>query len=88
MQFQAANIKAAFLNRNPKPLSQNMDMAQKQKADSWQKFVKGKGAKKVTGFFTGTKKDSMFSVAGDGKVSCSLLAIVLSRWHWYVNCVL
>ncbi len=32
---------------------QNMDMAQKQKQDSWQSFLKGKGAKKKTGFLTG-----------------------------------
>jgi hypothetical protein len=30
-----------------------MDLAQKQKADSWQSFMKGKGAKKKTGFLTG-----------------------------------
>jgi survival-of-motor-neuron-related-splicing factor 30 len=32
---------------------QNMDLATKKKADSWQDFVSGKGAKKKTGFLTG-----------------------------------
>ena len=30
-----------------------MDLAQKQKQDSWQSFLKGKGSKKKTGFLTG-----------------------------------
>ncbi|KAG2484619.1 hypothetical protein HYH03_016573 [Edaphochlamys debaryana] len=47
---------------------QNMDLAQKQKQDSWQSFLKGKGSKKKTGFLTGTKKGSMFSVPEGGKV--------------------
>ncbi|KXZ56279.1 hypothetical protein GPECTOR_1g244 [Gonium pectorale] len=42
---------------------QNMDLAQKQKQDSWQSFLKGKGSKKKTGFLTGAiKKSSIFSV--------------------------
>ncbi|GLC35098.1 hypothetical protein PLESTM_000279300 [Pleodorina starrii] len=42
---------------------QNMDLAQKQKQDTWQSFLKGKGSKKKTGFLTGTiKKSSIFSV--------------------------
>lgn len=45
-----------------------MDMKQKQKADNWQKFIKGKGSKKVTGFFTGAKKESIFKVSETGKV--------------------
>lgn len=32
---------------------QNMDLKQKEKADSWQNFISGKGSKKKTGFFTG-----------------------------------
>ncbi|EFJ51259.1 hypothetical protein VOLCADRAFT_103530 [Volvox carteri f. nagariensis] len=32
---------------------QNMDLAQKQKQDTWQSFLKGKGSKKKTGFLTG-----------------------------------
>eukprot|EP00967_Tisochrysis_lutea_P025318 scaffold29184_cov15-Tisochrysis_lutea.AAC.1 len=32
---------------------QNMDLAQKAKADNWHNFVSGKGKKKKTGFFTG-----------------------------------
>lgn len=41
---------------------QTMDLVQKEKANSWQNFVSGKGAKKKTGFFTGRKKESMFKV--------------------------
>ncbi|KAG2454532.1 hypothetical protein HYH02_000379 [Chlamydomonas schloesseri] len=42
---------------------QQKDLAQKQKQDNWQSFLKGKGSKKKTGFLTGSiKKDSMFSV--------------------------
>jgi hypothetical protein len=33
---------------------QNMDLAQKSKADNWHNFISGKGKKKKTGFFTGT----------------------------------
>lgn len=32
---------------------QNMDLAQKSKADNWNNFISGKGKKKKTGFFTG-----------------------------------
>mmetsp|Transcript_28047 Transcript_28047/g.75770 ORF Transcript_28047/g.75770 Transcript_28047/m.75770 type:complete len:326 (-) Transcript_28047:669-1646(-) len=41
---------------------QNMDLAQKAKADNWHNFVSGKGKKKKTGFFTGRKKESQFRV--------------------------
>jgi survival of motor neuron-related-splicing factor 30 len=41
---------------------------QKEKQSSWQSFLKGKGTKKKAGFFTGHKKDSMFSVNEGGKV--------------------
>ncbi|PNH12932.1 Survival of motor neuron-related-splicing factor 30 [Tetrabaena socialis] len=42
---------------------QKMDVAQAKKQDNWQSFLKGKGAKKTTGFLTGQiKKESMFSV--------------------------
>eukprot|EP00198_Chlamydomonas_reinhardtii_P010410 XP_001699747.1 predicted protein [Chlamydomonas reinhardtii] len=42
---------------------QQKDLAQKQKQDSWQSFLKGKGSKKKTGFLTGSiKKGSIFSV--------------------------
>mmetsp|Transcript_21723 Transcript_21723/g.37019 ORF Transcript_21723/g.37019 Transcript_21723/m.37019 type:complete len:325 (-) Transcript_21723:717-1691(-) len=44
---------------------QNMDMTTKNKQDNWKDFMSGKGTKKKTGFFTGRKKDSIFSV-GDG----------------------
>eukprot|EP00955_Chlamydomonas_euryale_P104141 365542-Chlamydomonas_euryale.AAC.27 len=49
---------------------QDMDLKTKQKADSWQSFMSGKGAKKKKGFFTGTKKESIFKVPDsiEGKV--------------------
>lgn len=34
---------------------QQKDLAQKQKQDSWQSFLKGKGSKKKTGFLTGER---------------------------------
>jgi len=46
-----------------------MDLGQKAKADSWQKFAKGKGAKKVAGFMSaGVRRESIFKVAEGGKV--------------------
>ncbi|KAK9812726.1 hypothetical protein WJX72_002696 [[Myrmecia] bisecta] len=39
-----------------------MDVETKQRAQAWQDFAKGKGSKKKTGFLTGAKKGSMFSV--------------------------
>jgi len=49
---------------------QEMDVAQKEKQDSWQSFLTGKGGKKKAGFFTGRKKESMFKVpeGASGKV--------------------
>ncbi|GBF92995.1 hypothetical protein Rsub_05831 [Raphidocelis subcapitata] len=47
---------------------QNMDIQQKEKQGSWQQFLKGKGSKPKSGFITGKKKGSMFSVPEGGKV--------------------
>lgn len=41
---------------------QQMDTEQKHKADAWKSFIGGKGAKTKSGFMTGRKKGSMFSV--------------------------
>lgn len=46
---------------------QNLDLQQKEKQGSWQQFLKGKGGKAKSGFMTGKKKGSMFSVPeGEG----------------------
>lgn len=39
-----------------------MDKVQKEKADSWQNFLKGKGSKKKSGFLTSAKRESIFKV--------------------------
>ncbi|KAI8462431.1 MAG: hypothetical protein J3K34DRAFT_527755 [Monoraphidium minutum] len=46
----------------------NLDIKSKEKQGSWQSFLKGKGGKGKTGFMTGKKKGSMFSVPEGGKV--------------------
>lgn len=54
-----------------KQRAQEMDAEQNAKKSSWQTFQAKVGGKKKTGFMTkkiGTKKESMFSVSGTGKV--------------------
>lgn len=43
----------------------DMDVATKQRQSSWMNFQKGKGQKKKTGFLTGRKKGSIFSISDD-----------------------
>ncbi|KAF6257849.1 hypothetical protein COO60DRAFT_1701647 [Scenedesmus sp. NREL 46B-D3] len=47
---------------------QEMDIKQKERQSNWQSFLKGKGGKPKTGYFTGRKKESMFKVPDNGKV--------------------
>ncbi|WIA16543.1 hypothetical protein OEZ85_013217 [Tetradesmus obliquus] len=47
---------------------QEMDIKQKEHQSNWQSFLKGKGGKPKTGYFTGRKKESMFKVPDNGKV--------------------
>lgn len=60
----------AYLTLDPEPpsSSQNMDLVQKEKQDSWKTFQTGKGSKKKPGFLTGTKKESIFASSEQGKV--------------------
>lgn len=62
-------------------LLQEMDLATKQKADSWQSFVHGKGAKKKTGFMTSLKKESIFKTGENGKVGVTGSGKGMTDYH-------